>query len=394
MLFVCFLGGLAFVAWDVLRPHVAALPADGGAEPAPLDARGARPGALGLRGRSARVPLRQRRAAVRRRAVSRSAPSSPRRRWRRSATRSRSAPCSTPSCCSALLVRRERERLRAVVAYSAVLRRAVRGSVACVRRTCTTCATVTSPLRCRARTSSVRRSAASGTSFVERAYLWALPLAAASALAMLVRRPRPAPRARLSGARASGSSPRWRRLRRAARPASATSSARPPSARSSRRRCSRPCSCRCSLHARWTWSRSHDAIANRLAPRTVFGSGWERLQLEPEDSAERVHRRGPHVLDRQTGRPTSRSHRREGGVLEPARGDPLRERRRIEIDVERVPVRGDPLGDVDADRRDLARRRRRARSRSALRCASPSRPKAASVWISASSRSRQYRFTS
>ena len=48
-------------------------------------------------------------------------------------------------------------------------------------------------------------------------------------------------------------------------------------------------------------------------------------------------------------------HRRELRVLEPARGDPLRERRGIEVDVERVPVRRHPARDVDADRRDLPR---------------------------------------
>src|SRR5581483_10950242 len=48
-------------------------------------------------------------------------------------------------------------------------------------------------------------------------------------------------------------------------------------------------------------------------------------------------------------------HGRELGVLDAAGSDPLRERRRVEVDVERVAVRGDPFGDVDADRGDLAR---------------------------------------
>ncbi len=49
--------------------------------------------------------------------------------------------------------------------------------------------------------------------------------------------------------------------------------------------------------------------------------------------------------------------RREGRVLEPAGRDPLGEGRGVEIDVERVAVRGHPAGDVHADGADLARRR-------------------------------------
>ena len=47
--------------------------------------------------------------------------------------------------------------------------------------------------------------------------------------------------------------------------------------------------------------------------------------------------------------------RREHRVLESAGGDPIRERRRVEIDVERVAVRRDPARHVDADAGDLAR---------------------------------------
>ena len=86
--------------------------------------------------------------------------------------------------------------------------------------------------------------------------------------------------------------------------------------------------------------------------------------------------------------------RREHRVLETARRDPLRERRRIEVDVERVAVRRHPARDVDADRRDLPRRRREARRRSVRRCARPRVRTRASVWISASSRLRTYCFTS
>ena len=64
-----------------------------------------------------------------------------------------------------------------------------------------------------------------------------------------------------------------------------------------------------------------------------------------------------HLVDRD--RPAELAcDRRERRVLEPARGDPLRERRGVEVDVERVAVRRHPLRDVDADRGDLPRRPR------------------------------------
>ena len=56
--------------------------------------------------------------------------------------------------------------------------------------------------------------------------------------------------------------------------------------------------------------------------------------------------------------PSSVANRREGRLGEAAGGDPLRERRRVQVDVERIAVRGHPLGDVHADRGDLPRVRR------------------------------------
>ncbi len=64
---------------------------------------------------------------------------------------------------------------------------------------------------------------------------------------------------------------------------------------------------------------------------------------------------GAQLVDRDGAAELSRD-RRERGVVDPAGGDPLRERRRIEVDVQRVAVRRHPLGDVDADRGDLPRR--------------------------------------
>ncbi len=65
----------------------------------------------------------------------------------------------------------------------------------------------------------------------------------------------------------------------------------------------------------------------------------------------------PHFVDGDVATGLARDGR-ECGVLEAARRDPLRERRRIEADVQRVAVRRHPTGDVHADGGDLLRRRR------------------------------------
>ena len=72
-----------------------------------------------------------------------------------------------------------------------------------------------------------------------------------------------------------------------------------------------------------------------------------------------------HLVDRDRTAELARD-RRERRVLEPAGGDPLRERRRVEVDVERVAVRRHPARDVDADRGDLARRPRQPDAGQAL----------------------------
>ena len=104
------------------------------------------------------------------------------------------------------------------------------------------------------------------------------------------------------------------------------------------------------------------AGCRRLLDRQRAASAGPLLRLEPEDLRERVERRPAHLVDRDRAAELPR-HRREGRVLEPAGGDPLRERRRIEVDVERVAVRRHPLRDVDPDRRDLPRRRRQPDAR-------------------------------
>ena len=103
-----------------------------------------------------------------------------------------------------------------------------------------------------------------------------------------------------------------------------------------------------------------------LRPEAVAGVGGEVFELELEHLGERRERGRPHLVDRDRAVELRRD-RRERRVLEPAGRDPLRERGRVEVDVEGVAVRRDPFDDVDADARDLPRRRERAKRRSTLR---------------------------
>src|SRR5205085_251782 len=89
-----------------------------------------------------------------------------------------------------------------------------------------------------------------------------------------------------------------------------------------------------------------DSLMNRLPPETRTSIGRQLLEREAEDLLQGGGRGGPDLVHRD--RPLELAgHRREGRVLEPARRDPLSERRRIEVDVERVPMRRDPTRDVD-----------------------------------------------
>ena len=105
--------------------------------------------------------------------------------------------------------------------------------------------------------------------------------------------------------------------------------------------------------------------AARARLRPSLGRRQAALELELSTSASASAR--PAAPRRpSTGRPSSPRERREGRVLEPAGRDPLRERRRVEVDVERVAVRRHPVRDVDADRRDLPRRPRQPDAGQAL----------------------------
>src|SRR5207248_1762335 len=79
----------------------------------------------------------------------------------------------------------------------------------------------------------------------------------------------------------------------------------------------------------------------------------ELLEGQPEDVFEGSGGVGTDIAHGQRARQLPR-HGRERRVLEAAGGDPARERRWVEIDVERVSVGCHPARDVDADRRDLA----------------------------------------
>ena len=113
-----------------------------------------------------------------------------------------------------------------------------------------------------------------------------------------------------------------------------------------------------------------------------------------EDLGECLCCRGADVVDRRARRPSSRRHRRELVAVEPARRDPVGERRRVEVDVQRVAVRRDPLRQMDPDRSRSCAAATRARRRSGRRFASPRCRTRPIVRMSASSRSRQYFFTS
>src|SRR5581483_5504343 len=109
------------------------------------------------------------------------------------------------------------------------------------------------------------------------------------------------------------------------------------------------------------WTDLGRSVAYRLppGPRAAPESGGRRaarLDRDAEDFREGTRGDRAHLVDRHVAAELARE-RRERVAVQPARRDPLRERRRVEVDVQRVAVRRHPLVDVDADRRDLPRRR-------------------------------------
>ena len=106
--------------------------------------------------------------------------------------------------------------------------------------------------------------------------------------------------------------------------------------------------------------------AQRPAPSSAGSSSNSRPKTSP--SAAAAAGRTSSTVDRAA---ELARHRRERRVLEPAGRDPVGERCRIEVDVERVAVRRHPARHVDADRGDLAGRRSRATRRSGPRSARP-----------------------
>ena len=102
-----------------------------------------------------------------------------------------------------------------------------------------------------------------------------------------------------------------------------------------------------------------DVIAPRArrgwaAAKPAPSSAGSSSNSSPNTSATAATAAG-RTSSTEIGRPSSRAIVVNCGVLEAARGDPLRERRGIEVDVERVAVRRHPARDVHADGRDLPR---------------------------------------
>ena len=333
-----FLGGLALVAWHVLRPHVSTWPLVAGLSLV-LWMPAARDQALtALADRSARVSVRRARSCSSAAASSRSARSSPRPRWRRSATRSRSSPCSTRVSFAAVLVRRERDRL-APLAVSAF----------CVGLTAVPWQIYD------ARHDLHDHDVAPSQAHLGRARLRAAPHRAASLRAgvpvgVADRRGRGRRDARASArpsAGARGARARARARRGARR--SSTSAARPASdylVRSTVRRT----------------LLTPTLLAAALLPLLVTRALGARPPAAARARDGTPPRSTSAAAARTSSTPSGRSSSR-AIVVNVASSSPhavihSRERRGVEVDVERVAVRRDPPGDVHADRRDLARRRR------------------------------------
>ena len=104
---------------------------------------------------------------------------------------------------------------------------------------------------------------------------------------------------------------------------------------------------------------------SRRATRPGCGARCQTLSQPPARELPRSRGRrrlrmpAPRRGARRPRTPARPSSSREGGervAVEPAGGDPVGERRRVEVDVQGIAVRRDPPRQVDADRRDLPRR--------------------------------------
>ena len=89
-------------------------------------------------------------------------------------------------------------------------------------------------------------------------------------------------------------------------------------------------------------SRGSSSLVERLRPEARAFVGRQLLEAEAEDLLERGRGVRADLVDRDRHAPSSSRDRRERRVLEAARGDPLGERRRVEVDVQRVAVRRHP----------------------------------------------------
>ena len=140
-----------------------------------------------------------------------------------------------------------------------------------------------------------------------------------------------------------------------------------------------------------------DAVAIGFA--AIFSwTGWGQSPVPSSagSSSKARARRPPRARRRGSGRTSSTvdrpaelaRDRREGGVLEPAGRDPVGERRRVEVDVQRVAVRRHPARRRGRRSTRSCAAAARARRRSGPRSASPRARTRPSVRMTASSRSR------
>ena len=124
---------------------------------------------------------------------------------------------------------------------------------------------------------------------------------------------------------------------------------------------------------------------DRLGPEAVAGVGWELLQLELEDLGEGLERWDASFVHRHRP-PSSRATVVKAASSSP-QADPLGERGRVEVDVERVAVGRHPLGGIPIEA--IFRGGGVSQTPVSPSIRSASTPSLASVSISASSRSRQ-----
>src|SRR5215213_1612968 len=101
-------------------------------------------------------------------------------------------------------------------------------------------------------------------------------------------------------------------------------------------------------------SRPRQRGVDRLWPEAMALVGGYLLEVEREHVRQAVDRERANLVDGYDALELARCGR-ERRIVEPASGNPLGEGRGIEVDDQRLPLRGHPLVDVHPDRSDLPR---------------------------------------